>query len=112
MSAQQAMNNLIGTASASAVALSHFSTQKKMAKDIGELKKGSDSYAAKLADDSLRQKAAAIAEQRKKKAERMAGGVFSDKIRQMAIAAKERLEQRKVSSIAKGMMNPYDKGGK
>ena len=108
MSAQQAMNNLIGTATAGAVALSHISTQKKIAKKL----EGVDSAAAKIADDNLRQKAAAIAEQRRKKAERMAGGVFSDKSRQMAITAKERLEKRNVSSGTKGMIKPDDKGGK
>lgn len=102
MSAQQAMNNLIGTATAGAIALSHIHTQNKMAKDLGELKKGQDSYAAKIADDNLRQKAAAIAEQRQKKAERMAGGVFNDKSRQMAANIVEQ-RQKKTEGMAGGI---------
>lgn len=111
MSAQQTMNNLIGTATAGAVALSHISTQKKMAEDISELKKGSDSYAAKIASDKWRQKAQAIQEQKERYTKRMAGGVFNDKSREMAIKTKEALEKRKGTSLNMDIKRPNDKGG-
>jgi len=115
MSAQQAMNNLTGTITAGAVALSHISAQNKMAKDIKAVassKGGVDSYAAKIASDSWRQKAQAIQEQKERYTKRMAGGIFNDDSRQKAIKAREELEKRKGTTLNMDIKKPDDKGGK